>query len=177
MTYPPLLHSLSPFLTGMVLCGGLSSAVSEACENPGVIRCSPPRSCCYEFHSFHSVRRPCPSTDVPGVFSFPRVVGIVTERLTQEGKWIRVPDGEVSWSHDQLRYAPELDSTDSSHIRRVRMLKRPWDDSDTPWREFARSRPGELWAYGEPGVGEWAAIIEVQFFHGLPVWFPATSDE
>ena len=167
-----------PLLVALVVLGnGLSPKVWGACEDLFVIPCAPCKDSCEKRHACNRVRRVCPSTGVRVAPGLPRVVGVVTERLTLQNEWVEVPRGEVHWSHDQLRYAPVLDSSDASQIRRVRMLMRPWDDPDAPWKEFARSRPGERWAYGKPNVGIWAITIEVQFAHGLPVWFLKTSDE
>ena len=99
----------------------------------------------------------------------PRIIGITEQRLDENGKWIPVPDSEVSWSHDKLRSSPILEPNDFSQVVSIRFLKRPSKQPNAEWQEFARTSRGHRWAEGNPGVGIWDITVEVRFCSGAIV--------
>ena len=135
-------------------CGAHHGGWARPCQEAAAGRWQHPM-CHSSGQSYASLS--IPPADVPHATDF------VEERLTVDGEWVRLAEGELSWSHDQLRYAPILPPEDMPRVRQVRMLKRPRGDASASWHEYARSAPGDIWAYGQTGVGRWQILMEVQF--------------
>lgn len=160
--------TLLPLLWTLAIAGDSPAVAPTAGEAPAGAVCAPAAS----RRDHRSRRNDCPARSKrgkPGNAAFPRVVGVARERLNADGEWVELPSDEAMWVSDSLRWAPVLKPNDPSQVRSVRMLMSPFGNVKAPWIVFAQSEPGELWAYGEPGVGVWECAIQVQFSEGLPV--------
>lgn len=86
------------------------------------------------------------------------------ERETADGTWENVPDGEISWSHDNLRWTATFGPKNPPDVQGIDWLAKPWDqrdDPEVPWEVFASSST-DVPAEGNPGPGEWAITPLVQ---------------
>jgi len=111
------------------------------------------------------VRSAFPAQRRPPIVPLPRLVGLRAQVLDME-HWRELRDDEALHDDDDVRHSPVLDPDDVSDVVLIRMLKRPIDDSNAPWEEFARAENGERWVYGKAGTGEWLVTVEVHFKNG-----------
>jgi hypothetical protein len=92
------------------------------------------------------------------------VTDYTLQRQKPDGTWVTVPDAEVSWSHDTLRWTAVYEPA-AAEPWGVDWLNKSWDlrgDPMAPWNNFA-SAPGVEPTEGNPGTGEWAIAPDVHF--------------
>ena len=93
------------------------------------------------------------------------VSGYILEWKQPDDSWAVVPEGEASWSHDQLRWSVQFAPRDPPIVAAVDWLMKDWAERDNPavpWESFGTSvsyAPLEV----NPGVGDWAIMPVVHF--------------
>jgi hypothetical protein len=84
------------------------------------------------------------------------------ERQTLNGNWVAVPSGELSWSHDTLRWTPVYAPTSPVVQQSIEWRKDDRTVAGRTWQTFA-SATGTAKAVGNPGVGQWDITPRIEF--------------
>jgi hypothetical protein len=96
----------------------------------------------------------------------PHIVGVRTDWQDEDDSWKAYADNDAVWEGIPTRWVCLLAPDDFSQVTLIRFLKRPHDQIDAPWAEFARAEGGKSWAIAHPGVGLWDISAEVLFADG-----------
>ena len=95
------------------------------------------------------------------------VTGFIEEYMDPDGRWVVIPDGDVAWAEEQIRYTVTTRTTfGNPKITGIEMQCRPWDDENAEWRTFASVKENAP-VIGKTGLGIWAVRPVVHISNGL----------
>jgi len=111
----------------------------------------------------YTVEDPAGFSDTASVtVTMVQVTDWTLERKDETGTWVSVPDGELSWSHDELCWTPVYSPADPPFAQNIEWLADDRTDQDVNWIPFA-SAPGGQLAIGNPDAGEWQITPAIDF--------------
>ncbi len=92
------------------------------------------------------------------------------EYKDSDDNWNASPNGEAVWSHEELRWKPTYGPW-APNQQWIKWIAQDWDAFEngddhefiSPFAEYDSVPDGDEWAYGNPGVGIWAILPQINF--------------